>query len=307
MIKEFFVQTLSDMNDVAVAKKDNSYMFLMSPKFKFLDVKNYLAPGLSLDDWCKANKCKVEKLVFPYEWLDNYDKLSQVGPVPHCEFYSSLKGKNITTEEYEDFVSEFHKRGGVTMMDWLREYNLADVIPFIEALENTQNQYYPDEIDMLKDAVSISGISMTYVLNKALDMGGDLYAPGQPCSHKCQNDCVKLSCKACKQIKIDCTSCAKNKPYELLKTGMIGGPSIVFCRYAEAEMSKIRSHKYENAKTCKSVVGFDANSLYLYCSGQEMPCGKEEYVEIEKPNDPKLIDKTVQRYSRRQIIRFSSG
>ena len=144
---------------------------------------------------------------------------------------------------------------------------------------------------MLKDAVSILGISMTYVLNKALDIGGDLYAPGQPCSYKCQNDCVKIRCKACKQIKINCILCAKNKPYELLKTGMIGGPSIVFCRYAEAEMSKIRSHKYENAKTCKSVVAFDANSLYLYCSGQEMPCGKEENVEIEKPNDPELIDK----------------
>ena len=54
-------------------------------------------------------------------------------------------------------------------------------------------------------------------------------------------------------------------------------------------MSKIRSHKYENAKTCKSVVGFDANSLYLYCFPQEMPCGKEEYVEIEKPNDLELM------------------
>ena len=72
---------------------------------------------------------------------------------------------------------------------------------------------------------------------------------------------------------------------------MIGGPSIVFCRYAEAEMSKIRCHKYENVKTCKSLVGFDANSLYLYCSGQKMLCGKEEYVEIKKPNDPELINK----------------
>ena len=101
------------------------------------------------------------------------------------------------------------------MMDWLREYNLAEVIPFVEALENAREQYYPDETDMLKDAISIPGISMTFILNKALDMGGDLYAPGKPCSHKCQNDCVELSCKACKQIKIDCTSWAKDKPYEL--------------------------------------------------------------------------------------------
>ena len=143
------------------------------------------------------------------------------------------------------------------MMDWLREYNLADVIPFVEALEKIREQYYPDKIDMLKDAVSIPGISVTYVLNKALDMGGDLYSPGQPCSHKCQNGCVKLSCKACKQVKVDCTLCAKNKLYKLLKTGMIGGLSTIFCRYGEAEKTKIRS----NVKTCKSVVGFDANSF----------------------------------------------
>ena len=71
---------------------------------------------------------------------------------------------------------------------------------------------------MLKDAVSIPGISVTCARNKALDKGADLHAQGQLCSHKCQNDCVKISCKACKQIKIDCTLCSKNKSSELLKT-----------------------------------------------------------------------------------------
>ena len=47
---------------------------------------------------------------------------------------------------------------------------------------------------------------------------------------------------------------------------MVGGPSIVFCRYAEAGKSKIRSHVYKDPKMCKPVVGYDANSLYLYCS-----------------------------------------
>ena len=58
----------------------------------------------------------------------------------------------------------------MTIIDWLRIYNLVNIIPFIEALEITQKQYYPDEIDMLKDAVSIPGISMTHVLNKAFKM-----------------------------------------------------------------------------------------------------------------------------------------
>ena len=72
----------------------------------------------------------------------------------------------------------------------------------------------------------------------------------------------------------------------MLTTGMVGGPSIVFCRYAEAGVSRIRSHRYSDseagaklradAKTCRAVLGLDDNSLYLFCSGQEMPCGKEE-------------------------------
>ena len=64
LVKEHFIKTLSNTNDVAVAMKDNSYMFLMTPSFNFLDVKNYLAPRLSYDGWCTANECAVSKLVF---------------------------------------------------------------------------------------------------------------------------------------------------------------------------------------------------------------------------------------------------
>ena len=54
------------------------------------------------------------------------------------------------------------------MGDWLRLYNVADVVPFIETFRKMAEHYYPDKIDVCKDAVSILGISMTYVLNKSL-------------------------------------------------------------------------------------------------------------------------------------------
>ena len=61
-------------------------------------------------------------------------------------------------------------------MDWWS--TKTDLIPFVD---KTRKQYYPDKIDMLKDAVSISGISMTYVLNKALKIkkSGDPAFPNQ--------------------------------------------------------------------------------------------------------------------------------
>ena len=281
MIKEYFVKNLAGISDVNVAKKGNSYMFLSTPRFKFLDIKSYLAPGLSYAAWCRAYGTELQKLVFPYEWFDSFEKLNHKGPVKYEDFYSSLKGGiTISQEQYQNFCEEFHKRGCETMEDWLEEYNLADVKPFINALEKTREQYYPDEIDLLKDAVSIPGISMNYVLNKALKMkkksDPDLFAPGDPCKCKCSDDCEKFPCEGCKQTRKDCKIHTKNEAYEILTTGMVGGPSIVFCRYAEAGVSQIRSHIYEDSKTCRAVLGFDANSLYLYCSGQEMPCGKEK-------------------------------
>ena len=96
---------------------------------------------------------------------------------------------------------------------------------------------------------------MTYVLNKALKMkkksDPDLFAPGEPCKCECSSDdCPKKGCEKCKEIRDNCEICTKNEAYEILTKVMVGGPSIVFCRHAEAGVSKIRSHIYreEDAK-----------------------------------------------------------
>ena len=50
-------------------------MLLITPKFKFLYIKNYIGPGLSYDTWCKSMGCRLQKLMFLCEWLDSYEKL----------------------------------------------------------------------------------------------------------------------------------------------------------------------------------------------------------------------------------------
>ena len=46
---------------------------------------------------------------------------------------------------------------------------VADIVPFIEGFRKMAEQYYPDETDVCKNAVSNPGIPMTYVLNKSLE------------------------------------------------------------------------------------------------------------------------------------------
>ena len=62
----------------------------------------------------------------------------------------------------------FKENNCTIMKDWLRVYNVADVVPFIEVFRKMAEQYYPDKIDVSRETVSIPDILMTYVLNKSL-------------------------------------------------------------------------------------------------------------------------------------------
>ena len=116
-MKEISYNKEDDCNkDVFAAKKENDYMFLATSKFKFLDVKNYIEPGLSYGAWCKSMGCRLQKLMFLYEWLDGYEKLSHVGPVSYVDFYSGLKS-TITRDEYEQFLNLFKENDCTTMGD----------------------------------------------------------------------------------------------------------------------------------------------------------------------------------------------
>ena len=64
--------------------------------------------------------------MFPYDWLDNYEKLSHVGPVGYQDFYSSFK-PTITKDKCKQFLKMFQANDCATVGDWLRVYNFADV------------------------------------------------------------------------------------------------------------------------------------------------------------------------------------
>jgi hypothetical protein len=86
----------------------------------------------------------------------------------------------------------------------------------------------------------------------------------------------------------------KNKEvFYKMKNNIVGGPSIVYHRFHEVGKTKINRVHYnqeaqkwyynEDGKNVEKVVGFDANSLYLYCLEQDQLCGKLEWVSPEQP------------------------
>ena len=100
--------------------------------------------------------------------------------------------------------------------------------------------------------------------------------------------------------------CEKTAAYDLLRTGMVGGPAHVFTRYHEKDITRKRSHVYkEKSKLTKGVVGYDANALYLYCSGDIMPCGKDTLNVKKKPYDQKRMAKFSEDVLKGKVFGFA--
>ena len=223
-------------------------MFINTPKFKFLDVLNYLGPGITYEKWVKTYGATLAKSWLPYEWLDSPDKLDFPGLPPYMAWYSKLKGEYVLTlKEYDDCHRIFKERGMQTFGDWLEYYNNLDVAPFLEALQKMKEFYTSLGIDILKDAVSLPGVSEKYILRKTLQprwgyKPPELYSPNK-------------------------------EAYAMLKAAVVGGPSLVFTRKHVAGETRIRSHQYEDARVCRRILGYDANSLYPSTMMKEMPCG----------------------------------
>ena len=109
---------------------------------------------------------------------------------------------------------------------------------------------------------------------------------------------VDLGCGGyCEECQLDMQTlekcqCEKAAVYELLRTGLVGGRTQVFTRYHEKNITCIRFHVYgEKGKLTKGIIGYDANGLYLYCSGDVMRCGKDSMAVNKKPFEQKRIVK----------------
>ena len=248
LIRQHFIPLLAKDPGTFAAEKNGRIMFINTPKFKFLDVLNYLGPGITYEKWVKTYGATLAKSWLPYEWFDSPDKLDFPGLPPYMAWYSKLKGEYVLTlKEYDDCHRIFKERGMQTFGDWLEYYNNLDVAPFLEALQKMKEFYTSLGIDILKDAVSLPGVSEKYILRKTLQprwgyKPPELYSPNK-------------------------------EAYAMLKAAVVGGPSLVFTRKHVAGETRIRSHQYEDARLCRRILGYDANSLYPSTMMKEMPCG----------------------------------
>ena len=239
VVKKFFVPLLIH-NKAAVIKRQNTYMCLYTDKLKFLDIVNYLAPGVSYAKYLTAYGCELEKGHFPYEYMDGIGKLEDRALPPQAAFFSQLKNEGISDADYARCQAVWHDNQMTTMRDYLIWYNNRDVTPFLEAIAKQFTFYCDRGIDMFKDGISVPGLSLLYLFsNLPKDTFFTVFNNTNKDAHK------------------------------LVKDNIVGGPAIIFHRYHEKGITKIRG----GSELCRKIVGYDANALYLWALMQDMPTG----------------------------------
>ena len=238
-----------------VVKRNNSLMCISTDRLRMLDISNYLAPT-SYSGYLKAFKIPEQKGYFCYEYLKRFDQLYETQLPPYECFYSNLKGKNTLDGEgdeeegrrvWRELDAMWKEKGMTNLMDFLRWYNDLDVTSFVQAVKVQQALFWKHlHTDIFKEGISLPGISLKYAM-KTTDAKFALYG------------------EKFKWLHSD------------LREGVVGGPSIIFTRYHEKGVTKIRAHQLgQDAQTCELTMGVDANSLYLWGWAQDFPCGDFE-------------------------------
>ena len=251
-----------------VIKRNNTFMCLSTDQLKFLDMTNYIAPGFSYDKYLKAYGCEVTKGHFPYEYMNRLEKLNDTVLPSKEAFFSRLKNKGISDEDYASCQEAWCDNDMTTLRDFLVWYNNRDVVPFLQAIDRQFDFYQQRGIDMFKQGISVPGLTLLYLFN---DLPEKTY-------FTIFNE--------------------KNKDlHDLVKDNICGGPSIIFHRYHEKGITALRLNEYgEAARPCRSIVGYDANALYMWSLMQDMPMGWYTRRRVEKdfrPESAQLYGQTA--------------
>ena len=113
-----------------VTEKANQFISFKFGNIQLLDIMNFLGGATSLDSFLKAYKTSETKRFFPYEWLDQHDKMQNRELPPYDAFYSKLRSCNPLETEYTENVNLL--KNGLTTEQAVIKSTDAKIYPVTE-------------------------------------------------------------------------------------------------------------------------------------------------------------------------------
>ena len=198
------------------------------PKDAFKNLEKYFTP--------EQTKILKQKGFFPYDYLDNIEKLKDSKPPPQKAFYSKLTGKGINNYNYNHVLNVWKSFNMKTLKDYLELYNESDVLLLADVFENFRD---------------------ICLKNYGLDPVYYYTAPG-------------LAWDAClKMTKINLELLSDVDKLLMIEKGIRGGISIISNRYGKANNKYMKD--FNKIEPSKYLMYVDANNLYGWAMSEKLP------------------------------------
>ena len=229
--------------------------------FQFMSSSlNKLVSNLPKDDLIYTSKAfkgkrlnlMFQKGVYPYDFMNSFEKFNQMKLPTKDQFYSILNDQHITDDEY-DHAKKVWKTFNIRAMEEYHDlYLVSDVLLLTDIFENFRKtciQYYKLDPCHYFTSPGLSWDAMLKMTNIKLELMTDI------------------------------------DMFQFIKKGMHGGVSYIANRYGNANNKYMK--EYDEKAPSKYIMYLDANNLYGWAMSQYLPTGNFKWMtdtEISKIN-----------------------
>ena len=240
-------------------------IFLVKRNIRFIDSFKFMATSLdslvknlpkesfkNLKEFYEGDQLNLllRKGVFPYDWFDIFNRLSNTELPLKESFHSILNDSGISEEDYKHAQNVWEIFDMKTMRDYHNLYLESDVLLLSDVFENFR--------DVCLD-------------NYSLDPAFYYTAPGLA-----WDACLKIT-----KVKLELL-----KDYEMLmmvEKGIRGGVSMISTRYGKANNHYMKD--YDPNQPTKYISYLDANNLYGWAMCKPLPTDCFEWMSKEELKD----------------------
>ena len=217
----------------------DSFQFMSSSLDKL--VSNLPAEALKYTNK-RFQKAKFElmrkKGVYPYDYMDSFEKFNKTELPTKEEFYSILNNEHITDEDYSHAQNVWNTFQLQTMGEYHNLYLKSDILLLGDVFENFREtclQYYKLDPCHYFTSPGLSWDAMLKMTNIKLELMTDI------------------------------------DMFQFIEKGMRGGISYIANRYGKANNKYMK--EYDEKAPSKYIMYLDANNLYGWAMSQYLPTG----------------------------------